>query len=241
MSDVNLPPGTLVWVGPTDHPEFVDAFHFCQQNAAQIAVRRDVAELIARPAGYVKQIIVARQDRSPASVEFMELIAGYPDADILGLTAAVCDGEARTGAPWAGLRQIRFCRWAAEIPDRLRRCGFVTPPVRPIRSILFLADRFEIAEPYLDYASSTRIAITWQRLIASPASREFDLVIWDDSIATPTSAGQWSERIVIRDPRVAAKHRWLRLQPQAVEIRSALVGGINDVVSKPCSIADAIA
>ena len=71
-------PGTLVWVGTTTHPEFLGAFRFCQDHAAQLAVRRDEDALLARPAGFVQRILFARLDRRPLAPRLQqELLQRY--------------------------------------------------------------------------------------------------------------------------------------------------------------------
>jgi len=231
-------PGTLVWVGPTHHPEFANAFQFCRTNAAQIAVRRSPRDLSRRPAGFVKRIIFARVDRSPVGTEQRDsLVSLYGDAEFLALTSSLCDGESRTGTPWSGMGQIRFSRWAERLPSWLGPCGCLPAVMRPARSALLLTDRYETAEPYLDCASSLGLTINWNQNLYTLVNRNLDLVIWDDSVASPASTNQWRLRTGgVGELRSRTHHTWLVTQPHINEIQAAIDGGITDVFTKPVHI-----
>jgi len=233
-------PGTLVWVGPTQHPEFCDAFQFCRTNAAQLAVRRDHEQLVARPAGFVKRIVFVREDRSPLSVNcFQQLADRYRDAEFLALTSSLCDGEARTGSPWPGIKHLRFSRWNEFFPHWIEPCGYLQPVTKPAKSVLFLADRLETAEPYLDAASSMGIRISWKRTYVPLTDRNVDLLIWDESIAKPTSIALWRRRLQANDQTslaaVCARHIWLTTSPRASDISDAVRGGITNIFCKPAT------
>lgn len=231
-------PGTLVWVGPTHHPEFAAAFQFCRANAAQIAVRRSPRDLLRRPAGFVKRILFARVDRSPLTVEHRDsIVSRYAGAECLALTSSLCDGEARTGTPWTGMGHLRFSRWAERLPNWLGPCGCLPAVMRPARSALLLTDRYETAEPYLDFASSTGLTISWNRNLYTLVNRNLDLVIWDDSIASPATTHQWRLRTG-NDGKIPSRthHTWLVTQPHINEIESAIAGGITNVFTKPVHI-----
>lgn len=134
-------PGTLLWIGPTRHPEVTPALRCCGRHAAQIAIRRSIPESLRRPAGHVCRVIIARTQRQTHRRTTVErLMQQYDTAEFLVLTGQLCDGESRTGsfvssltaatsdrflppdlAPLAqrgGLR-LRFSRWQEQLPQWL--------------------------------------------------------------------------------------------------------------------------
>lgn len=235
MKDENQP-GTLVWIGDPSQCEFVDAFRFCRDHAAQIAIRRTPRELVARPAGWVKRIVFTRPDRRPLPRKVHAALADrYGDAQWLVLNAALCDGETRTGEPWPQIPQLRFSRWEEALPGWLQPCGYTPPPRANCGSLLVICDRYEMAEPYLEIAASQGRTTLWKREFNRSWLRNINSVLWDDSLATPTTAQQWRLRLgENRDQPV--RHLWLATQPQAAEIRAALAGGVCQVFSKPVAI-----
>jgi len=240
MSDLRITaadtePGTLVWCGPTHHPEFRDAFQFCRPRVAQLAVRCDATELISRPAGLVRAIVFARVHRSPIAASVIEsIIARYPDADRVALLSSLCDGESRTGEPWPSVRPIRFSRWRDQLPPILIPCGLKPEARIQVSSLIIVADRYETAEPYLDLAKTVgRIGI-WQKRYQPAAARNFEQVLWDESVARPARSAQWQALIrpdaADRRPK---RHVWLVTQPTANELEIARDGGIGFVLTKP--------
>jgi hypothetical protein len=229
-------PGTLVWVGPKMHPEFVEAFRYCQANTGQLAIRGSLAELIGRPAGFVKRIIIARLDRRPMpSLLTTRILSHYGDAELLTLASGLCDGEARTGTPWTPIRSIRFSRWKEVLPQWLKPCGCRYEPEAAWSSVLILTDRYETAEPLLDYAAMRGRTAVWKRKPSHASIRNFDRVWWDESVASAASADIWRQRLTGATGRIA--HTWLATQPHADEIGDAIHGGISEVITKPATLA----
>ena len=52
-----------------------------------------------------------------------------------------------------------------------------------------VSDRFEMAEPYLDYASALGYTACWQRGYNPLVTRNLARVIWDDSVGAATCGG----------------------------------------------------
>ena len=52
-------PGTLIWIGERETIEFTEAFRFCEQVVPQMALRRNLAEAVSRPAQMVDRIVFA--------------------------------------------------------------------------------------------------------------------------------------------------------------------------------------
>jgi hypothetical protein len=237
------PPGTLLWIGPTRHPEFVEAFRFCRDRAGQIAVRANLRAASRRPAGHVQRVIFALPDRSvpPADLwaEFLttQVTAG---CEVLALGGSLCDGRGRSGEPWPGGPMLRFSRWEEFLPRWLAPCGVRPRAVAsPRRGLLVLCDRFETAEPWLAAAQRQDIAVAWHRRFIPVLHAGFDLILWDDSVAPPASADAWTRRRSAEDsPRLAFSRQdvWLSLQPTSDDIRQALSGGIARVLTKPVAI-----
>ncbi len=235
----DLEPGTLVWVGNHSHPEFTDAFRFCCRHTAQMAIRRSPRELIERPAGMVKRILFARLDRRPLPLTMQSGIRDrYADAQWLALNSTLCDGEPRTGSPWPNSRQARFSRWHEVLPNWLEPCGNSPPVEQSAGATLVICDRYELAEPYLEFAASLDCPVVWQRGFNAATCRQFSHVIWDDSVATPTTPEVWRQRL---GTAANVKHSWLAIQPQVTEIAAAVAGGVGQVLTKPVSLPSLLA
>lgn len=246
-------PGTLVWVGPKTHPEFIEAFRYCQANAGQLAVRTSLAELVRRPAGFVKRIIITRLDRRPMpSLLTTKILSHYVDAELLTLASSLCDGEARSGTPWTPIRSIRFSRWRERLPQWLEPCGCRAEKQAAWSSVLILTDRYESAEPLLDYAAMRGRTAVWKRKPSHASIRNFDRVWWDESVAGAASADIWRQRLTgttaatqsgvgagAAGPSASGgmNHTWLVTQPHADEIGDAIRGGVSEVITKPAKLA----
>lgn len=230
-------PGTLVWIGYPLQREFIDAFRFCREHAAQVAIRRSLRELVDRPAGSVQRIIIARSDRRPLPTRLLAALAGrYGDAQWLALTSAICDGETRSDEPWpVPLRRLRFSRWSERLPEWFGPCGNTAPSATQRGTLVVICDRYEMAEPYLEIAASQGRTSLWKRQLNRSSTRHVGSVLWDDSVATPTTTEQWRWRLD-GSQRASVQHIWLVTQPHAAEIRAAIAGGISKVLTKPVAI-----
>jgi len=226
-------PATLVWVGSTTQPEFVDAYRYCRGHVAQLAVRRSPQELIQRPAGFVKRMIFTRPDRCPLPISLQAKIRErYADSEYLTLSSLLCDGEARTGEPWPAMRNIRFSRWQEFVPAWLEPCGHRAKRVQSVGAVLVVCDRYEMAEPYLDWSASLGHTAIWSRNLNPASLRNVTHVMWDDSMASPLSAEGWRNRLGI--PLASrVRHVWLTTQPNAAQINAAIAGGVSEVFTKP--------
>lgn len=258
-------PATLLWIGPTRHPEFVDAFRYCRRHVGQLAVRSNLAGALARPAGHVARVLFARPIRtvpsSRAWAAFQQRYLATGDCRVLALTGSLCDGESRSGDPWPGGEKARFSRWAEVLPAWLGPClaeacrGLRTAGSRAAgsraaestdavsilpRGLLVLCDRYSTAEPLLQLGLSSGLPVAWQRQFLPALHAGFDRVLWDDSIAGPTNAAEWRERLRATETPLPAglrrTHLWMALQPSASDLREALAGGISEVLTKPILI-----
>lgn len=239
-------PGTLLWIGPTSHPEFAAALRFCRDHVAQIAVRKSLSEAIRRPAGYVCRIIFARPTRQTPRREAWEAFTTrYDQVPALVLYSSLCDGEGRTGTPWPVDDSIRFSRWGERLPVWLAPCGVGPAAAEPASSLLVISDRYEMAEPYLDWAGGLRLTTAWQRRFIPALHRGFDTVLWDDSSAPPATALDWRQRLGEQanhggdspsgETAGRRRHLWLTLQPSIDAIDQAIAGGVTRVLTKPVS------
>jgi hypothetical protein len=236
-------PGTLLWIGTTSHPEFVEPFRYCRDHSGQIAVRGTLREALSRPAGHVRRVIFARVGRDvPTASAWGQFAARYlsePGCDALAIRGSLCDGAGRSGDAWPGGKTIRFSRWRELLPTWLAPCGTRSAEPPTIDSLLVLCDRFETAEPLLDVALHGGIVATWHRNFVPALHAGFRTVLWDDSVAPPAASTDWQQRL---DParsltqRATPRHIWMALQPSIEAIRDATAGGIDEVISKPLAI-----
>lgn len=236
------PPGTLLWIGPTRHPEFRAAFRFCRERVGQIAVRANLRASLRRPAGHVRRVLFALPDRSvpPADLWAEFLVAQVTEGcELLALGGGLRDGGGRSGVPWPGGRVLRFSRWEEVLPRWLEPCGVRPREVASPRGLLVLCDRFETAEPWLLAAQRQDVAVAWHRRFIPVLHAGFNLVLWDDSVAPPASEEEWKRRrCAERSPRLPSTRQdvWLSLQPTSDDIRQALAGGLTRVLTKPVAI-----
>jgi hypothetical protein len=217
-------PATLLWIGPTRHPEFSEIFRDCRRGVGQIAVRGSVRSATLRPSGHVRRVIFSRPFRwGPSARAWQAFAARYlesPDCETLALLGSLCDGEARTGMPWPGGsvpgpvgRTLRFSRWRELFPGWLGPClsasadglgigpsGSDRPQAGTLtvglpRGLLVLCDRYELAEPLLELGLTSGLPVAWQRRFLPALHAGFDTILWDDSIAPPATAEVWQERL----------------------------------------------
>ena len=233
-------PGTLMWIGSRTHGEMIQAFRECEANAPQIALRATVAEAVSRPAGLVRQIIVARPDRSPADRQPLEsLRAAYPEALLICLLGSGCEGERRTGQPWPGFQRVYWHQWnqhaATWLGGRVwTAAGEAAPRSDHPAMALVLADRMNAAAPILDLMQSIDIAAVWLRPGQQAAVRGASIVLWDDSAAPPAPRHVWRRRLAPLDSATGQpRHLWLVGFPRLHDWTEACRGGIDTPISKP--------
>lgn len=245
-------PGTLLWIGPTRHCEFAKAYRFCREQAAQLAVRKHLAEALDRPAGYVQRIVMARPNRQlPRRRLWEQFNARYANVPTVALCGSLCDGESRTGTPWPVGCNLRFSRWSEILPSWLSPCGVRSRSSSPATSLLVISDRFEMAEPYLLWGNHCGLVTSWHRRFLPALHGRFDTVLWDDSAAAPAAAATWQIRLgpplaclrtagdptrAVRPRRHQQRHVWLALQPSSEAIAEAHAGGICRVLTKPARL-----
>jgi hypothetical protein len=177
-------PGTLLWIGSKSHPEIKPAYQYCWRKAAQLAVRRDAADAVRRPAGFVRRIVFARPGRQvPRATMVERLVATYPEAESIAICGQLCDGEGRTGIPWPLGRRLRFSRWSELLPQWLGPCVLQAKSARqrqnitPPQNLLIIADRFETAEPLMLWADSVGVCASWHRRFIAAIHGRFDSVL----------------------------------------------------------------
>ncbi len=223
--------GTVVWIGPTKHPEVKSAFEFCEARARQLAVRRDLTEWLQRPADYVSTIIFARTRRSailPAVAP--EISARYASAQVFVLNGSLCDGERRTGVPWKMFTHCRFDRWQDVLGYRRSTCLGIDAD-QPFTLLLF--DRYSDAEPLLELIRVRQNPALWSRSAQCSAIAGVRKVVWDESIASGSPDWDWTQALTPWLAQDIREHHWLVTQPQAAQIAYAMQAGIVAVHSKP--------
>lgn len=234
--------GTLVWIGPTDAPAYSDAFRFCSERFPQVAVRRNLKHCLDFPADHVSDILVVRSDRGyPDDVQ--RLINSYPTTTrFWALAESECEGEFRTGTPWSGFVHFYWHQWNQVIPGWFQSTAD-GPGIQD--SILIITADDQQTEPLADWFASRGhvVSTAWYssraELVAPTRNlairSNFDLVIWDDSVASPCSRREWKERLqyLSKASTKPARHVWLCGFPRIEQWLSAKAAGINTLVSKP--------
>lgn len=244
--------GTLVWVGPTDRPECMEAFRYCAERALQIAPRRTLEDLIARPAERVGRMVVARMDRAAASDSMLRQLATlFPNAEKTLLLGTDCEGEGRTGEPWPQFDRVYWHRWNQIVPawfaDRthptpLQSARGHYPQPTPFGSralrqnIAVIATSQSLAEGLLDAVAVRGHSVVWLPAMIPASVRNVDICLWDDSAAAPTSTALWRERLAFSawgPVRQRPRHAWLAGFPRVEDWAAARRAGVEGLISKP--------
>ena len=236
--------GTVMWVGERDRTEFRDAYRFCEQHAAQLALRRDLADAVARPAAAVERIVVLCQNRQDLHRPLqLQLAECYPEASLVQLLGPLCAGAAPSRLEPFGTRRFYWHQANQVLPGWFRG-GLESRPEEPApavglaRSVAVIASNDATAEPLLDLAASAGATALWCRRADRFRIRNVDLFWWDDSAAPPASADVWRERLgsVATGAPAAPRHAWLAGGPTAAQCRDALAAGVEAVITKPAQI-----
>jgi hypothetical protein len=192
--------GTLLWIGPRQHPEFSEVYRACEAIVPQLAYRSSLAEAIQRPAAQVGHLLFSRPERSAlVPAEWHALRARYPEAKWGCLLSSGCEGEMRTGDPWPDCTRFYWHQWnqvglAWLAEDRLQLvseslCGNDVPVFLTV-----VAASLPEAEPWLDVAAGRQWAASWIRPGQTAPLRSVSHVLWDDSAAGPADRRTWQRR-----------------------------------------------
>lgn len=240
-----------MWVGARDRPEFQDAYLFCEQHAAQLALRRDLDDALARPAASVERIVLLRQTREEQDRPREEqLVERYPEASIVQLLGPLCAGESPGSLEPFGSKRFYWHQANQVLPGWFRTGRVADRAVNSVRrSVAVIASTESAAQPLLDLAASAGASAVWCRRGDRFRIRNVELFWWDDSAAPPASGEVWRERIAaVAGPVTAVvgganattycvqRHAWLAGGPTAAQCREAREAGVDAVITKPAQI-----
>ena len=254
-------PGTLIWVGDRNLDEFFEAYRFCENRVAQIAVRRDLWDAVRRPASSVRRVIVTRDSRRPLDDHALrELRRAYPSACFLELMGPLCaDGVTKVapGQPfhihWHQANQVLPGWLQADDGGRdapWGRCGAghgrsdrgVSPREdgdSVASSVAVVAAVAANAEPLMDLAASVGKVAVWCRHPDSFRLRNVDVVWWDDSATGRMGGDEWHRRMgAMRSANMSGpqRHAWLVTAPNIEHCRTAYDAGVELILTKPARI-----
>lgn len=223
--------GHLLWIGQPRSQALLDVYNQAVALSDSVSTRVRLQDAADRIAVNPDLVVYCREDRFPVDQELAETIAAaHGEAawlDVLGPLAL-------------GVRQ-RSCSIAGSVPFHSLICelhrqwsyrlgGVIEVPPR---SILALAATESDAELYRQVIVDRGIAFFWATPSQTSRFAHADLFWWDDSVATPASAMDWTERLVSVDPNLVGKHIWVCHDANLQQERAALAGGIYRVVRKP--------
>lgn len=241
----SIPVGTLLWIGERDGQEYREVFDYCESLAPQLAVRRDVQDCLDRPAQAVAGIVFTRQTRDELCSQALQYIREtYADATMIQLLGSLCAGERPREVEPFGEKTIYWHQWNQYLPDWLSECGIVsnvTP--QSTYSVAVVASSLASAQPLMDLAASAGAATIWCKRANRELVRNVDAVWWDESAARPTTSGNWRDRIAemaladgVSNRLRRCRHVWLASWPRRDQIRAAIDGGVELVISKPFEV-----
>lgn len=221
---------TLAWLGSSGRDEVAEAFAFCAQHFPQIAVRRNLSHLADFPAEQVSDVIVVRSDRRPPPVVIHRLFELLPGVRWWSIASSECEGERRTGIPWAGLEHMYWHRWNQILPN-----WFEVPAVTQRLTTVVLSRDVEMRQDISRFLSQDNHSVLSYCHPEDANVFNADICFWDDTIAPPVSASQWQTRIHNFNARSSAsvRHVWLANFPRIQQWRAAKLGGVHNLISKP--------
>ncbi|QEG42626.1 hypothetical protein [Roseimaritima ulvae] len=232
-------PGTLIWIGSRTGGETRDAFAYCQQHAAQLAVRESLQDAVERPADAVSGILISRQSRHSVDADHVEALAQqYPTARRTVLIGSNAEGEGRTGLAWPGWQRVAWHAWNQVLPDWFSPAPPLEPAavadaLQPVGLTLVVAATLSHAEALLDTLEQWSVAALWQRQPSPTTARHIHRVIWDDSAAPATTAALWQQRLQSVHLADDARHAWTVHYPRVEQLTAARRGGVDVTISKP--------
>lgn len=241
----SLPCRTLLWVGPRNSVEFQACYEFAESNSLQIAFRHSLRDALDRPASTVDRIIITRNHRGDFDWNQVNVLIGRCiDAQAMVLLGAACEGVRHTerfavaaaakSEAAARLSIYNAMLWRQQVPQWMQ--GTTAHPIRLADqkvTVAVIAATLPIAEPLLDVAAACGAAAIWMRQDDSLRIRNLDRVIWDDSIAAPTTRQGWESRIAAVDTAQRASHAWVANAPREHQVDAAESAGIELVLGKP--------
>ena len=229
---------TLMWIGPREECEFRAAYAYCETRASQIAWRANIDSALARPALGVAYVVLTRQQRQAVSLDSLQVLRStYPSATFIELMGSLCAGERPRPLDgcfddsfyWHQANQ-RLGQWIAG--------GEHEPQFDNANSVAVVAETIDIADPLMELATSVGAAAVWCRRPGNSLARNFDVIWWDDSIASPATTTLWRRRIdsVTQSSKIKPRQAWITHSPTFESTRAAQQAGIDVVISKPYRI-----
>jgi hypothetical protein len=177
MTNDKLNPPAVRIVGPIDHPDFRDAAELLRATTRSVANANGSPELV---------IAVQSRPNETSQREIDSLPHRWPLAGVVALLGSWCEGDARTGKPWPGVKRLywyEFPAWwrqqlalqtGGRCPDWSRPSSdaFRAPPIRNPKSKIRnrAAGALVLSTPYAstadalgDVLSCAGYATVWQR------------------------------------------------------------------------------
>lgn len=250
--------GTLLWIGDPSIPELRDAYQYCVRHAPQIALRPNAIEAARRPAGEVRWVVVARASRLEDHRElFQSLERQYSHAEWIDLLGPLCEGlrassiEATTRVAWHRWDQV-IPGWLGSDPGAEPDSLAASRSLHGAKSLAVLTSSYAAAQTYLDLAASAGVAAVWCNAGNTNRVRNLEAVWWDESVAPPSSAEQWRERVTqfggtqfagtqlggtqLGGTQCLPRHAWITHSTRLDHREAAREGGVAIVISKLCRI-----
>ena len=229
--------GTLLWIGPRDSRELRPIFQDCESRASQLALRHDLDDAWWRRADQVQSIVIAHQSREQLCHSSTATItARYDCKNTWEILSPLCAGlRQNTGEH----QRIYWHQWNqfADLIVADSSPQFLQSP-QQADSVLVVAQSIDNAEPMMELAAAHAKTVVWCRNPTSIRAKNFDVVWWDDSLATPASCRTWQNRIGVfqHAGNPPLKHVWITNDMTARHIQAAKDGGITCVLTKPLQI-----
>lgn len=240
-----------LWIGPNDHPEMQPLWRICQESCDTVAFRSSIqAAIDSPPRRPVTHVLIAQTNRHDLSTKTLDPDNGsaqrfrmiYREAKMLLIRGSLV-------APLVGLpsTDANINKHWTESISHLEAEHYLPAWFDEQQPILSLVDPLTIVASNLEDADSLMTSITlmaqkqdrsppwmaWSRELSQSRSRGTGTILWDDSVATPTTPEAWCQRI---NQSPSSRHLWATGMANRDQRQTAIESGIAHVIEKPARL-----
>ena len=224
---------TLLWIGPRSPVEFRPIYDYYEGRVSQIAYRSSLRDALNREATSVDRIVFTRSHRGVFDWQLAErLVNHYGRESAVCLLGDHCPGILHTERfalnEVSRIKPVYWYDW-----DQIEHGSSIDEQTSKPLFAMVIAKTFSVAEPLLDLFEGAGTSASWTASPSPHSPRNIDLVVWDDSVARPSSSRVWTNRLRSLSCSSLAQHFWLTATPRKQSIDWSMQAGVRNVISKP--------